>query len=135
MTATRRWPAAPSSPSCATGGARKGWAAGCGGRLLDFTVGYGYRPWLAAVWFGILLVIGTVVFGLNPPRAVKPDEAPGFDPFAYTFDLLLPWSAFGQRDMFDPAGWTQALAYGLVVAGWILATALIAGATRVLRPT
>ncbi|MDA0644289.1 MULTISPECIES: hypothetical protein [Nonomuraea] len=105
------------------------------GRLLDFTVGYGYRPWLAAVWFGILLVIGTVVFGLNPPRAVKPDEAPGFDPFAYTFDLLLPWSAFGQRDMFDPAGWTQALAYGLVVAGWILATALIAGATRVLRPT
>ncbi|MEV4105231.1 hypothetical protein AB0J42_33735 [Nonomuraea sp. NPDC049649] len=105
------------------------------GRLLDVTVGYGYRPWLAAVWFGILLLIGTVVFGLNPPRPLKPDEAPGFDPFAYTFDLLLPWSTFGQRDMFDPAGWTQALAYGLIVSGWILATALIAGATRVLRPT
>ncbi|MGI5268635.1 hypothetical protein ACQEUU_05750 [Nonomuraea sp. CA-218870] len=104
------------------------------GRLLDVTVGYGYRPWLAAVWFGILLLIGTVVFGLNPPRPLKPDEAPGFEPFAYTFDLLLPWSTFGQRDMFDPAGWTQALAYGLVVSGWILATALITGAARVLRP-
>ncbi|MFG1941304.1 hypothetical protein [Nonomuraea sp. NPDC048826] len=105
------------------------------GRLLDVTVGYGYRPWLAAVWFGMLLLIGTVVFALNPPRPLKPDEAPGFDPFAYSFDLLLPWSTFGQRDMFDPAGWTQALAYGLIVSGWILATALVTGATRVLRPT
>ena len=44
-------------------------------------------------------------------------------------------SAFGQREMFDPVGWTQGLAYTLIVSGWILATALIAGATRVLRPT
>ncbi|MEV4216828.1 hypothetical protein [Nonomuraea sp. NPDC049725] len=105
------------------------------GRLLDATVGYGYRPWLAAVWFGALLVLGTVVFGLNPPRAVKPGESPVFDSFAYTFDLLLPLSTFGQRDQFDPAGWTQGLAYGLIISGWILATALIAGATRVLRPS
>ncbi len=104
-------------------------------RLLDVTVGYGYRPWLAAVWFAALLLVGTVAFGLNPPRPLKPDESPGFDPFAYTFDLLLPLSTFGQREMFDPAGWTQGLAYGLIISGWILATALIAGATRVLRPT
>ncbi|MEU4701829.1 hypothetical protein [Nonomuraea dietziae] len=105
------------------------------GRLLDVTVGYGYRPWLAGVWFALLLAVGTVTFGLVPPRAIKPDESPGFDPFAYTFDLLLPFPAFGQRDLFDPAGWTQGLAYGLIIAGWILATALIAGATRVLRPS
>ncbi|MEV0144959.1 MULTISPECIES: hypothetical protein [unclassified Nonomuraea] len=104
------------------------------GRLLDVTVGYGYRPWLAGVWFALLLLVGTVAFGLKPPRPLKPDEAPVFDSFAYSFDLLLPLPAFGQREMFDPAGWTQGLAYGLVVAGWILATALIAGATRVLRP-
>jgi hypothetical protein len=104
------------------------------GSLLDITVGYGYRPWLAGVWFALLLLTGTVSFGLNPPRPLKPDEAPVFDSFAYSFDLLLPLPAFGQREMFDPAGWTQGLAYGLVVAGWILATALIAGSTRVLRP-
>ncbi len=104
------------------------------GRLLDITVGYGYRPWLAGVWFAVLLLAGTVSFALNPPRPLKPDEAPVFDPFAYSFDLLLPLPAFGQREMFDPAGWTQGLAYGLVIAGWILATALIAGAARVLRP-
>jgi hypothetical protein len=105
------------------------------GRLLDVTVGYGYRPWLAALWFSLLLVVGTMVFGLNPPHALKPAESPGFDPFGYTFDLLLPLSAFGQREMFDPVGWTQGLAYALIVSGWILATALVAGATRVLRPS
>jgi hypothetical protein len=110
-----------------------------GGRLwsgmLDLTVGYGYRPWLAALWFVLLLVVGTVSYALVPPRPLKPEEAPGFDAFAYTFDLLLPIGAFGQRALFDPAGWTQGLAYVLIAAGWILATALITGATRVLRPT
>ncbi|WP_240776886.1 hypothetical protein [Nonomuraea basaltis] len=104
------------------------------GRLLDVAVGYGYRPWLAGMWFTLLLAVGTVVFGLNPPRALKPAESPDFNSFAYSFDLLLPLPAFGQRELFDPGGWTQWLAYGLIVSGWILATALIAGATRILRP-
>ncbi|MEV4015515.1 hypothetical protein AB0J35_33935 [Nonomuraea angiospora] len=104
------------------------------GRLLDVAVGYGYRPWLAGMWFALLLALGTVVFAINPPRALKPSESPDFNAFAYTFDLLLPIPAFGQRELFDPGGWTQWLAYGLIVSGWILATALIAGATRILRP-
>ncbi|MGP3917525.1 hypothetical protein [Nonomuraea sp. 10N515B] len=104
------------------------------GRLLDVAVGYGYRPWLAGIWFTLLLAIGAVVFGLNPPRALKPAESPDFNSFAYTFDLLLPLPTFGQREFFDPGGWTQWLAYALIVSGWILATALIAGATRILRP-
>jgi hypothetical protein len=105
------------------------------GRLLDVAVGYGYRPWLAGMWFTLLLAVGTVVFALDPPRALKPSESPDFNSFAYTFDLLLPLPAFGQRELFDPAGGTQWLAYGLIVSGWILATALIAGATRILRPS
>ncbi|MEV4291196.1 hypothetical protein AB0K40_37295 [Nonomuraea bangladeshensis] len=104
------------------------------GRLLDAAVGYGYRPWLAGMWFTLLLAIGTAVFAVQPPRPLKPDESPHFNAFAYAFDLLLPLPAFGQREAFDPMGWTQWLAYTLIVAGWILATALIAGATRVLRP-
>lgn len=105
------------------------------GHVLDATVGYGYRPWLAALWFTLLLALGTVVYSLVTPRSLKPNESPNFDAFAYTFDLLLPFPAFGQRELFDPAGWTQGLAYLLIVSGWILATALITGATRVLRPT
>ncbi|MFI6321225.1 hypothetical protein ACIBG8_27060 [Nonomuraea sp. NPDC050556] len=105
------------------------------GGFLDVTVGYGYRPWLASIWFALLLAAGTAAFTAVPPRALKPAESPGFDAFAYSFDLLLPIPAFGQRDLFDPGGWTQWLAYALIVSGWLLATALIAGATRVLRPS
>jgi hypothetical protein len=105
------------------------------GALLDVTVGYGYRPWLAATWLGALLTAGTVVFGLIPPHPLKqPAERPDFHSLIYTLDLLIPFGAFGQREVWNPDGWTQWLAYGLIASGWILATALIAGATRVLRP-
>ena len=115
--------------------ATQGWTARMWSRLLDLTVGYGYRPSRAALWFALLLTIGTAVFAVEHPHSIKPpDERPHFNAFAYTLDLLIPISAFGQRDAWDPAGWTQWLAYALIGAGWLLASALIAGVTRVLRP-
>jgi hypothetical protein len=112
-----------------------GRAARVPGLLLDWTVGYGYRPWRATLWLSLMLTVGTTVFSLVPPHSIKqPGEKPHYSAFAYTLDLLVPVSTFGQRDAWDPAGWTQWLAYTLIVTGWILATALIAGATRVLRP-
>ena len=115
--------------------ATQGWTARVWSHVLDLTVGYGYRPTRAAMWFALLLAIGTAVFAAEHPHSIKPpDERPHFNPFAYTLDLLVPISAFGQRDAWDPAGWTQWLAYTLIGAGWLLASALIAGVTRVLRP-
>jgi hypothetical protein len=103
--------------------------------VLDSTVGYGYRPWRAALWFALLLAVGTTVFALDQPHSVKPpEEQPHFNAFAYTLDLLVPISAFGQREAWDPADWTQWFAYAIIATGWLLATALIAGVTRVLRP-
>ena len=103
--------------------------------LLDWTVGYGYRPWIAAVWLAALLTLGTLVFGhLHPHSIRQPGERPGFHPFIYTLDLMLPIETFGQRSAWDPVGWTYWLAEGLTAAGWVLATALIAGVTRILRP-
>jgi hypothetical protein len=105
------------------------------GLLLDWTVGYGYQPWRAALWFALLLTVGTTVFSLVPPHTIKqPGEQPHYNAFVYTLDLLVPVTMFGQRDAWDPTGWTQWLAYSLIVTGWMLATALIAGVTRVLRP-
>ncbi|MFF5207261.1 pentapeptide repeat-containing protein [Streptosporangium sp. NPDC000396] len=105
------------------------------GRLLDLAVGYGYRPWLAGLWTAVLLTAGTVVFDAVPPTKIDPDEVRVFQPFVYTLDLLVPVSVFEQRGAWEPVGWTQWLAWVLVASGWILATALIAGAARVLRPT
>ncbi|MCT9935374.1 hypothetical protein N5079_34740 [Planotetraspora sp. A-T 1434] len=104
------------------------------GRLLDVVVGYGYRPWLAGLWVGLLLAAGTAVFSHWRPHQIGLDETRHFNAFTYTLDLLVPVSVFEQRAAWEPVGWTQWLANGLIAAGWILATALIAGGTRVLRP-
>ncbi len=105
------------------------------GYLLDVVVGYGHRPWLAGVWFALLLAAGTAVFATHPPAQVGLDERRIFHPFPYTLDLLVPVSVFEQRGAWEPVGWTQWLANVLIASGWILATALIAGGTRVLRPS
>jgi len=103
--------------------------------LLDWTVGFGYRPWLAFMWFAVLLAVGTAVFSLDHPHPVKePVERPHFHALVYSLDLLIPIDTFGQQQAFDPGGWSRWVAYSLVAIGWILATALIAGVTRVLRP-
>jgi hypothetical protein len=104
-----------------------------GGYLLDGLVGYGYRAWLAGLWLGVLLVTGTAVFTARPPLAVDPTHQPHLDAFVYTLDLLIPIGAFGLRSTFVPVGGTRWVAYGLIAAGWILATALIAGVGRSLR--
>ncbi|WUH99042.1 hypothetical protein OHR68_36960 [Spirillospora sp. NBC_00431] len=108
----------------------KGW-----NHVLDWTVGYGYRPWLAFAWFAALLAIGTTVFSIEEPRPVKPgNELPAFHALIYTLDLLIPLDTFGQQLSYDAVNWSRWVAYGLVTTGWVLATALIAGTARVLRP-
>jgi hypothetical protein len=48
----------------------------------------------------------------------------------FTLDLLLPVISFGQEGAFAPDGWYRTLSYALVIAGWILATTVVAGMTR-----
>jgi hypothetical protein len=101
------------------------------GGLQDYTTGYGYQPWRAVLWLAVLLTAGTALYGHSPPRALKPGEAPHFNPFGYTLDLLLPIVDLGQERAFNPAGAHQWLSYLLIAAGWVLATTIAAGAARV----
>ncbi|GAA0949185.1 hypothetical protein [Actinocorallia libanotica] len=111
------------------------WPSRLWSALLDYTVGYGYRPWLAFGWLAAIVAFGTAVYTRVPPRPIKEaGELPDFNAFAYVIDLLIPIGAFGQRGAWDAVGWTQWLGYGIIATGWILATALIAGVARVLRP-
>jgi hypothetical protein len=98
----------------------------------DWTVGYGYRPFRAGILLAALLVIGTVLFAAHHPVPLKKDEAPAFNPFLYTLDLLLPIISFGQEAAFNPRGLYQWLAAALIASGWILATTIAAGVSRVL---
>ncbi|MBO1336292.1 oxidoreductase [Streptomyces sp. VRA16 Mangrove soil] len=103
------------------------------GMLLDATVGYGYRPWLAGIWLALLIALGSLVFDAHTPVPNKPGEGPPFNPVAYTVDLLVPVGGLGQSGAWHwhEAG-VQGLAYGLVAVGWLLTTAVVAGVTRAL---
>jgi hypothetical protein len=102
------------------------------GYFQDWTVGYGYQPARAVAWLLTLLILGTVVFSVSPPAPLKGGEAPHFNAFVYTLDLLLPLVGFGQRAAWNPAGAEQWLAYLFIAAGWLLATSVAAGITRAL---
>jgi hypothetical protein len=101
-----------------------------GGYLVDAMVGYGYRSWLAGVWLAVLVAVGTAVFSTWRPTPVDPEHHPRFAALVYAVDLLIPIGAFGLRGAYDPVGATQWVADGLIAAGWILATAVIAGVSR-----
>jgi len=106
------------------------------GWLLDVTVGYGYRPWLAGLWLTALTLLGTAVFGAAHPKPVKPGEGAPFSPLVYALDLLIPIGGLGQRNAwYWPSEPVQWLAYALIAAGWLLTTAVVAGVTRVLNRT
>ncbi|WP_153814400.1 membrane-associated oxidoreductase [Streptomyces sp. SUK 48] len=103
------------------------------GHLQDAAVGYGFRPMRAALWLLLLLCSGTLAFALHHPPALKPSEAPAFNPLFYTLDLLLPIIDFGQESAYAPRGGFQWLSYLLIAMGWVLATTIAAGVTRSLN--
>ncbi|MFJ9243469.1 oxidoreductase [Streptomyces sp. NPDC101776] len=110
------------------------WAARAWGHLLDMTVGYGYRPWLAGVWLLALTLLGTLSFGTHTPAPVQRGEGAPFQPLVYTLDLLIPFGGLGQRtSWYWSNGGLQLLAYLLIAFGWVLTTAVIAGVTRALQ--
>ncbi|SOE06781.1 oxidoreductase [Streptomyces sp. Ag109_G2-15] len=103
------------------------------GLLLDVAVGYGYRPWLAALWLLAFTALGTTVFGTHTPHPAQSGPGPRFSALVYTLDLLIPIGGLGQR-----TGWywtdagVQRFAYLLIAVGWLLTTAVVAGVTRTL---
>jgi hypothetical protein len=102
------------------------------GLLQDVTVGYGYQPWRAMAWLAVLLVVGSIVFGLRHPPPFQASLAPHFNPVVYTLDLLLPVVDLGQKHAYNPAGAEQWFSYLLIAAGWVLVSTVAAAAARVL---
>ncbi|WP_425474411.1 hypothetical protein [Saccharopolyspora hirsuta] len=119
---------------------RRAW--GC---LQDSVLGYGYRSARALVLFVVLWVVGGAAFALGSgpclragapqagPCPVKADEHPSWDPFLYALDLLIPLLDLGHEKAWDVIGPSKAVMWVLMVSGWVLATAIIAAASRTLR--
>lgn len=111
-------------------------------------VGYGYRPTRALAWLFVLLVAGSLWFGLLPDacvadpelRAVGPrcvvnidDTGIEWNPVLYTADLLVPIIDLGNKGRWHMGGVDKWVATGFIATGWILATTVAAGVTRSLR--
>ncbi|QES52647.1 oxidoreductase [Streptomyces venezuelae] len=108
-------------------------AAKAWGYLQDWTVAYGYRPGRAALWMLVLWAAGSVLFAGHDPAPVKPGEHPQWNAVLYALDLLLPVIDLGQQGHWKVQDGWQWGAAALVMLGWILATTVAAGASRLLR--
>ncbi len=56
----------------------------------DCFIGYGYQPWLAAIWLVALVTMGSIVFAWRPPPPLDPATSQHFNSLVYTINLLLP---------------------------------------------
>jgi hypothetical protein len=119
--------------------------------LQRWMVGYGYRPSRALGWLALLLVIGTLWFAFYPAHCgLAAGDPPDFaayrfcpmtnqddhlvwNPFLFTLDLLVPIVDFGNKNRWALPGMSQWFAAALIAAGWLLATTVAAGLTRLLR--
>ncbi|MFE2375811.1 oxidoreductase [Streptomyces sp. NPDC059398] len=108
-------------------------AAKVWGYLQDWTVAYGYRPGRAALWMAVLWAAGTVAFSRYDPKPISPDGHPQWNAALYALDLLIPVVNLGQDGYWKLSGGWQWTAAALIVLGWILATTVATGATRLLR--
>ncbi|WP_441246624.1 oxidoreductase [Kitasatospora sp. McL0602] len=102
------------------------------GRVQDAAVGYGYRPGRAALWLVAAWALGAAYFSGHQPPPLKADEVPTWDPMLYSLGKVIPVINLGQ-DGWNPTDTGQWVATGLVISGWVLATTVVAGATRMLQ--
>ncbi|MFI6545744.1 oxidoreductase [Streptomyces prunicolor] len=108
-------------------------AAKVWGVVQDWTVAYGYRPGRAAVWMAVLWAASSLAFAHADHAPVNVNGHPPWSPALFALDLLLPVIDLGQVGQWQLHGGWQWLSVALVLLGWILATTVAAGATRLLR--
>ncbi len=103
------------------------------GYVQDVTVAYGYRPGRAAVWMAVLWAAGSLAFAHAAHPPATPGDRPDWNPSLFALDLLLPVVDLNQASEWHVSGAWQWLAAAMVLLGWVLATTVTAGATRMLR--
>jgi hypothetical protein len=108
-------------------------AAKLWGYAQDWTVAYGYRPGRAAVWMAVLWAAASIAFSHASHPPVNKDQHPAWNPSLFALDLLLPVIDLGQAGQWQLSGPWQWVSAVVILLGWILATTVAAGATRLLR--
>ncbi|AXX34289.1 hypothetical protein KCV87_21030 [Actinosynnema pretiosum subsp. pretiosum] len=97
-------------------------------------VGYGYRPARALGWLVVAWLLGGAWFALGPDLVeINSDDTLPWNAWLFTIDLVVPIVDFGNKNRWQTPGVSQWIASGLIVLGWVLATTVAAGLTRMLK--
>jgi hypothetical protein len=123
------------------------WRSRAWSLFIDRFVGYGYKLHRPFVLLLIAGLAGGVIFAIAN-SVTKPDlivptgqgKVPPFYPFPYSFQLLIPGLDLHETANYMPnagaSGWGLALmilVWVMIIFGWVLATAVVAGVTRLFR--
>lgn len=103
------------------------------GYAQDWTVAYSYRPGRVAVWMAVLWAAASIAFSHASHPPVDKDGHPAWNPSLFALDLLLPVIDLGQVGQWQLSGGWQWASAVVILLGWVLATTVAAGATRLLR--
>jgi hypothetical protein len=103
-------------------------------KLLWATTGCGYRNWLALLWLIGLVGIGSLLFWQFQsefiPTLLIP---PKFNPVLYTVDVTVPVLDVDQQKAWVATGWLRWVSLFLTIAGYALATAVVAAVAGLLN--
>ncbi|MBF0324659.1 MAG: hypothetical protein HQL42_06250 [Alphaproteobacteria bacterium] len=128
----------------------------------DALVGYGYRPWLAAVWMAVFIAGGALAVAqadhlghmvpakervymdkLYAESRVLPAEYPHLQPVVYSLDVFLPFVDLQQEDYWMPTdqrGQARVFGRGMmlwrwlhIALGWALSALFVAGITGLIK--
>lgn len=102
------------------------------GRLQEWTVGYGYRPWRAALWLAVCWLLGSLWFVYHRLPQLDSGQDPSWQPVIYAADLLIPVVNLGQDGLWRTSGVSAWIAGLLTAVGWLLLSTGAAGVTRIL---
>lgn len=114
--------------------------------LFGFVVGYGHRLWRPIVPLALLVCVTSFQFedahdGCRGDYAAESCSmvitneevsSSDFHPVVYSIDAALPVVDLDQQDLWVPQGKYRLWFWLLIVTGWLLTTAVVAGLTRVL---
>jgi hypothetical protein len=94
-----------------------------------------YRTWQAGLWLVAFVLIGTAAFSSAYPAhmmAIRHNPM-AFNAPLYSLDVLLPIVDLGQQDSWQPTGIVLYVYWALIILGWILTSAFVAGITGIFK--